>query len=236
MEIKELAADAGTSFVEKWKGPACEDFKKQKQYESLIPESIKRFMEYKLKGIPAPANLLQWIAESRVKSDVHRSRESHVQVFKSILEASTGKLDEKCIWMVDCRFAAGDGSGMSISDVPLLLEQIMKWMTTVTRWNAVVMLAPKQSASDIQTSLFGADGFEDIVLQEGSYTFSRQSSNSQKSIRHGVHKLYFRVSGGLLYVMRYPRESDWRPNAVLESDAEWPTSWTEPTKGWDSSE
>jgi hypothetical protein len=76
------------------------------------------------------------------------------------------------------------------------------------------------------------DGSNDIVIQEGTYTFSRQSSDAKTSIVHGARKLYFRCVGGLLFLMRYPRVSDWRLNASLNSDAEWPPSWVEPIMEW----
>jgi hypothetical protein len=47
VEIQDLCADARKSFVEKWKGPACNSFKKQREHISLIPQSIVRFMEEK---------------------------------------------------------------------------------------------------------------------------------------------------------------------------------------------
>jgi hypothetical protein len=37
-------------------------------------------------------------------------------------------------------------------------------------------------------------------------------------------------------LMRYPRELDWRPNAAFENEAEWPTSWVEPTREWATTE
>jgi hypothetical protein len=60
--------------------------------------------------------------------------------------------------------------------------------------------------------------------------------DAKKCISHGPHKLHFRSVGGLLYLMRYPRESDWRPNAAFEIDAEWPTSWVEPSREWATTE
>jgi hypothetical protein len=63
-----------------------------------------------------------------------------------------------------------------------------------------------------------------------------QSMDAKKCISHGPHKLHFRSIGGLLYLMRYPRESGWHPNAALENEAEWPTSWLEPTREWATTE
>jgi hypothetical protein len=98
------------------------------------------------------------------------------------------------------------------------------------------MQAPTDSATDIKQVLDMFDATNDIVIQEGTYTFSRQSVDAKKCISHGLHKLYFRSVGGLLYLMRYPRESDWHPNAAFESEAEWPTSWLEPTRAWATTE
>jgi hypothetical protein len=106
----------------------------------------------------------------------------------------------------------------------------------VTRWNAVILLAPIDNAADIGQMLDTFDAADDIVIQEGTYTFSRQSEDAKKCILHGPHKLYFRSVGGILYLIRFPRESDWRPNASLESDVEWPTSWVESTKAWATTE
>jgi hypothetical protein len=106
----------------------------------------------------------------------------------------------------------------------------------VMHWNAVIMLAPTDSATDIEQVLGTFDAADDIVIQEGTYTFSQQSVDAKKCISHGPHKLHFQSVGGLLYLMRYPRESDWRPNVAFESEAEWPTSWVEPTREWATTE
>jgi hypothetical protein len=39
-EFKDLVADAGKAFVEKWKGPACNDFRSQREHEGLSPGSV----------------------------------------------------------------------------------------------------------------------------------------------------------------------------------------------------
>ena len=39
-ELKDLVADAGKAFVDKWKGPVCKDFISQREHEGLIPRSI----------------------------------------------------------------------------------------------------------------------------------------------------------------------------------------------------
>jgi hypothetical protein len=80
------------------------------------------------------------------------------------------------------------------------------------------------------------DAADDIVIQEGIYTFFRQSVDAKKCISHGPHKLHFRSVGGLLFLMRYLRESDWCPNAAFENEVEWPTSWVEPTREWATTE
>jgi hypothetical protein len=109
-------------------------------------------------------------------------------------------------------------------------------MSGVTRWNAVIMLAPTDSAMDIEQVLGTFDVADDIVIQEGTYTFSWQLVDAKKCISHGPHKLHFRSVRGLQYLMRYLRESDWRPNATFEIEAEWPTSWVEPTREWATTE
>jgi hypothetical protein len=67
------------------------------------------------------------------------------------------------------------------------------------------MLAPTDNATDIEQVLGMFDAANDIVFQEGTYTFFRQSMDAKKYISHGPHKLYFRTVGGLLYLMQYPR-------------------------------
>jgi hypothetical protein len=134
--------------------------------------------------------------------------------------------------MVDCRASTVDGDGRGASEVPKILEHILRWMSGVTRWNAVFLLAPNDCATDIGMMVAAFDGSDDIVIQEGTYTFSRQSSDAKTSIVHGARKLYFRCVGGLLILMWYPKESDWCPNASLDSDVEWPTSWVELIREW----
>jgi hypothetical protein len=102
----------------------------------------------------------------------------------------------------------------------------------VTRWNAVIMLAPTDSGTDFEQVFGTFDAADDIVIQEGTYTFFRQSVDAKKCISYGPHKLHFRSVGGLLYLMRYPRESDWRPKDAFEIRADWPTSWVEFTREW----
>jgi hypothetical protein len=63
VEIQDLCADAGKSFVEKWKGPACNSFKKQQEHVSLIPQSIVQFMEEKIREGPPSIEPMQGIAE-----------------------------------------------------------------------------------------------------------------------------------------------------------------------------
>jgi hypothetical protein len=109
-------------------------------------------------------------------------------------------------------------------DIAKVLQHILFWMTGVTRWNAMIMLAPTNSSTDIEQVLGTFDAVDDIVIQQGTYTFSRQLVDAKKCISHGPHKLHFWSVGGLLYLMRYPRESDWRPNAAFEIEADWPTS------------
>jgi hypothetical protein len=124
------------------------------------------------------------------------------------------------------------GGAIGAVDIAKVLQHILFWMSGVTRWNAVIMQAPTNSGTDIEHVLGTFDAADDIVIQEGTYTFSRQSVDAKKCISHGPHKLHFRSVGGILYLMRYPRESDWRPNAAFEIEAEWPASWVEPTREW----
>jgi hypothetical protein len=219
-EFKDLVADAGKAFVEKWKGPACNDFRSQREHEGLIPGSIVQFMPNRLAGGPPPPELFHGIAEFHIHSKVKRNCQSHVQIMASVLELPTGKLQESCLWMVDCRSAAVEGSTTDAVDIAKVLQHIILWMGGVTRWNAVILLAPTDSAAGIGQMLGTFDAANDIVIQEGTYTFSRQSVDAKKCISHGPHKLHFWSIGGVLYLMRFPRESDWRPNASLASDAE----------------
>jgi hypothetical protein len=235
-EVRELAADAGKTFVERWKGPVCDAFKRQREHVSLIPHSIVRFMQDKLREGPPGSEEFNGVVEFHVQSDVHRGGTSHVQIMKSILDDSMDKLDESCVWMVDCRCSALDGGPLGAVDVPKILEHIMQWMSGVTRWNAVILLGPTDSATDILEVLNTLDGSDDMVIQEGTYTFSRQSVDAKKVVAYGPYKLHFRVVGGILYVMRYPKDADWRPSAAQGSDGEWPTSWIEPTKAWEPTE
>jgi hypothetical protein len=177
-----------------------------------------------LAGGPPPPELFHGIAEFHVHSEVKRNCQSHVHIMTSVLELPTGKLQESCLWMVDCRSATMAGGATGAVNIAKLLQHILFWMSGVTHWNAVIMLAPTNSGTDFEQVLVTFDAADDIVIQEGTYTFSRQSVDAKKYISHGPHKLHFRSVGGLLYLMRYPRESDWRPNAAFEIEAEWPTS------------
>ena len=76
------------------------------------------------------------------------------------------------------------------------------------------------NANDIRCTLDGTDGYKDIVIHESTYTFAQQSSYSKNCIIHGRFKLCFKVLGGILYVMQYPREWDWQSNASLENSTE----------------
>ena len=117
-------------------------------------------------------------------------------------------------------------------DIAKVLQHILFWMLGVTCWNIMIMLAPTDNAMDIEQVLGTFDAANDVVIQEGTYTFSRQLVDAKKCISYGPHKLHFWNVKGLLYLMRYPRESDWRPNVAFKTEAEWPTSWVEPTKEW----
>jgi hypothetical protein len=231
-EFKDLVVDAGKAFMEKWKGHACNDFRSQREHKDLIPRSIVQFMRNRLAGGPPPPEFFHRIAEFHVHSEV----KWNCQIMASVLELPTGKLQESCLWMVDCKSAAVEGGTIDAVDIAKVLQHIILWMGRMTRWNVVILLAPTDSAVDIGQKLGTFDAADDIIIQEGTYTFSRQSVDAKKYILHGPHKLHFRSVGGVLYLMRFPRESDWRPNASLESDAEWPTSWVEPTRAWATTE
>jgi hypothetical protein len=70
-EVRELAADAGKTFVERWKGPTCDAFKRQRKHVSLIPHSIVHFMQDKLREGPPGSEEFNRVAEFHVQSDVH---------------------------------------------------------------------------------------------------------------------------------------------------------------------
>src|SRR5450759_2231540 len=106
-------------------------------------------MQDKLREGPPGSEEFNGVAEFHVQSDVHRGGTSHVQIMKSILDDSMDKLDESCVWMVDCRCGAQDGGAIGTMDVPKILEHIVQWMSRVTRWNAVILLGPTDIATDI---------------------------------------------------------------------------------------
>jgi hypothetical protein len=78
--------------VDKWKGPACNDFRSQREHEGLLPGSIVQFMRNRLARGPPPPELFHGIAEFHVHSEVKRNCQSHVQIMTSVLELPTGKL------------------------------------------------------------------------------------------------------------------------------------------------
>ena len=84
-----------------------------------------------------------------------------------------GRLEESCLWMVDYRSSTVNGDGRGATEVPKILEHILRWMSGVTRWNAIFMLAPNDCATNIRMMLATFDGSDDIVIQEGIYTFFR---------------------------------------------------------------
>jgi hypothetical protein len=149
-ELRDLVADAGNAFVDKWKGPACNDFRSQREHEGLLPGSIVQFMRNRLAGGPPPPELFHGIAEFHVHSQVKRNCQSHVQIMTSVLELPTGKLQESCLWMVDCRAAAMAGGATGAMDIAKVLQYILFWMSGMTCWNAVIMLAPTDSGTDIE--------------------------------------------------------------------------------------
>jgi hypothetical protein len=120
-ELRDLVADAGKAFVDKWKGLACNDFRSQREHEGLFPGSIVQFMRNRLTGGPPPPELFHGIAEFHVHSEVKRNCQSHVQIMMSVLELPTGKLHESCLWMVDCRAAAMAGGATGAVDIAKVL-------------------------------------------------------------------------------------------------------------------
>jgi hypothetical protein len=64
------------------------------------------------------------------------------------------------------------GGATGAVDIEKVLQHILFWMSGVTRWNAVIILAPTNSAMDIEQVLGTFDAADDIVIQEGTYTFS----------------------------------------------------------------
>jgi hypothetical protein len=86
--------------------------------------------------------------------------------------------------------------------------------------NAIILLPPIERVNDICSTLDGIDGYEDIIIHEGMYTFAQQSSDLKNYIAHWLSKLHFRVLRGILYVMRYCKELDWQPNASLKLGVE----------------
>jgi hypothetical protein len=72
--------DARKTFVEKWKGLACNDFTRQREHVSLIPQSIISFMQDRLReGLPGSKESNR-VAEFHMQSDVHQGGMSHVQI------------------------------------------------------------------------------------------------------------------------------------------------------------
>jgi hypothetical protein len=104
----------------------------------------------RLVGGPLPPKLFHRIAEFHVHSEVKRNCQSHVQIMMSVLELPTGKLQESCLWMVDCRAAAMAGGATGAVDIAKVVHHILFWMLGVTHWNAVIMLAHIDSATDIE--------------------------------------------------------------------------------------
>jgi hypothetical protein len=74
------------------------------------------------------------------------------------------------------------GRATSAVDIAKVLQHILFWMSRVMRWNAVIMLAPTDSATNIVQVLGTFDAADDIVIQEGTYTFSRQSVDACKEV------------------------------------------------------
>ena len=71
----------------------------------------------------------------------------------SVLELPTGKLQESCIWMVDCRSAAIAGGATGVVDIAKVVQHILLWISKVMHWNAVIMLAHTDSTTNIKQML-----------------------------------------------------------------------------------
>jgi hypothetical protein len=124
-EVWEVVVDAGKTFVERWKGPTCDDFKRQREHVSLIPQSIVCFMLDRLREDPLGSKEFNRVAEFHVQSNVQQGNTSHVQIMKSILYNNMDKLDESCLWMLDYRYSALDGEAIGVVEVPKILEHIL---------------------------------------------------------------------------------------------------------------
>lgn len=93
-------------------------------------------------------------------------------------------------------------------------------------------IASKEKTTTLREQLSVIEGFEDMIIEEGMYTFSRQSLGLHKFLQYDSNKLYFREVGGLLYIMWFLKESDWSPNTSLQAGEQWPTTLAEPLKPW----
>ena len=161
-----------------------------------------------MKGSKSSMSHFQWISESILHCNTNQNHTIQVQVIQSIFDVQSNKLDEQCIWMVDCRFVATDEGIISALEVPKILEQIIVWMSGVTRCNAIIMSPPNESATTLCDVLVDTHGYENMALYQEMYTFSSQSSKPQRVVKHDTNKLYFNEVGRLLYIMHYPKDSD----------------------------
>jgi hypothetical protein len=69
-EILDFTIDAEMPFMKKWKGSACENFKKHWEHESLILHSIVHFTQNKLTKGPPTSTPLHRIFKYHVDFDV----------------------------------------------------------------------------------------------------------------------------------------------------------------------
>jgi hypothetical protein len=172
-ELRDLAADAGKAFVDKWKGPACNDFRSQREHEGLLPGSIVQFMRNRLARGPPPPELFHGIAEFHVHSEVKRNCQSHVQIMTSVLELPTGKVQESCLWMVDCRLAAMAGGATGAVDIAKVLQHILFWMVALVGLTHMVPSAVDNGRQQIMV----CEGNEDIRADLLSSLQTRQTSS-----------------------------------------------------------
>jgi hypothetical protein len=56
-----------------WKSPTCDSFKKQHEHVGLIPQSIERFMEEKIREGPPSTEPMLGIAKFQLESELHKN-------------------------------------------------------------------------------------------------------------------------------------------------------------------
>jgi hypothetical protein len=66
-------------------------------------------MHNRLEGDPPPTESFHEITNFQVHSEMKQNCQSPVQIMTLVLKHHTCKLDESCLWMVDCRSIVVDG-------------------------------------------------------------------------------------------------------------------------------